>query len=85
MRIAGKLTILAITAVTSIGVAAMAFEPRPLPDYTAGSPYEESSWTFTIYEEDGSVSVMDYNLTLMDCMGLAEETDAQSVGCERQR
>lgn len=82
----GKLTIIAISAITIIGVGVSAFAPpRPAPEYTAASPYPEESWEFIVYEEDGSVSSLGYNLTLDECLIMSETTQARSKACERQR
>ena len=84
MSTPGKLAVLAFGTAAALAFGSGMLSPRPAPDYTADSPYPESTWEFVIYEEDGSISVMDYNLSLWDCMERIEQSHAQSKACERE-
>ena len=86
MGVAAKLTIIAITAITGVGVLAMALTPpRPLPTHQVEERKDEGYWSL-VHEDHatGEAIVHDYNMSFMDCVDAMFEAVGTDWSCERQ-
>lgn len=91
-HIVGKLAALAIISATGLGVVASAFSPRPAPEY--GTPIMEEPRFYSLIKTEPGIDplsgerydeyVMDFNLSLGDCVEAMSLHSTTAVACELQ-